>query len=350
MPDDIIQYWRRRYLHTIKVIIFIHSNFKPQTYIMKAVAVSAFRATPEVMELPKPEVRPGTLLVRVSAAGMNPFDWKMIDGILDGSVPHQFPMILGVDGAGIVEAVGEGVTRFQAGDRIYGQFIHNPIGEGSYAEYAIVPEKAAITHAPLSIPLETAAAVPTSGMTAQQLLERLGLQQGQTLLVIGATGGVGSFTVQLAAAQGLQVIATAAGTGAADRIRALGATEVIDYMKEPVADQVKALYPEGIDGLIDLMSRKEDFSAAAALVKPGGGALTTAFVADTEALQASGIKGGNFETKSTPASLDRLTELIDSSKLHVPVEIAISLEDAPAALANSRQGRAKGKTVIRIGE
>jgi NADPH:quinone reductase-like Zn-dependent oxidoreductase len=317
---------------------------------MKAVAVSAFRATPEVMELPKPEVRPGTLLIRVSAAGMNPFDWKMIDGILDGHVPHQFPLILGVDGAGIVEAVGEGVSRFKPGDRIYGQFIHNPIGEGSYAEYAIVPETAAITHAPSSIPLETAAAVPTSGMTAQQLLDHAGLQKGQTLLILGATGGVGSFAVQLAAAQGLHVIATAAGAGAADRMRALGAALVIDYVKEPVAAQVKAAYPDGIDGLIDLMSNKENFSTLAGLVKKGGSAWTTAFVADSEALKARGIKGGNFETKSTPASLDQLTALIDSSKLHVPVEIVVALEDAPEALAKSRLGRAKGKTVIRIAE
>lgn len=316
---------------------------------MKAVAVSAFRATPELMELPKPEVRPGTLLVRVSAAGMNPFDWKMIDGILDGHVPHQFPLILGVDGAGIVEAVGEGVSRFKTGDRIYGQFIHNPIGEGSYAEYAIVPENAAITHAPSSIQLEIAAAVPTSGMTAQQLLEHAGLQKGQTLLILGATGGVGSFAVQLAAAQGLQVIATAAGAGAADRMRALGASLVIDYVKEPVAAQVKAAYPDGIDGLIDLMSNKENFSTLAGLVKEGGSAWTTAFVADSEALKARGIKGGNFETKSNTASLDQLTALIDSSKLHVPIEIVVALEDAPAALAQSRQGRAKGKTVIRIG-
>ncbi|HEY1167247.1 MAG TPA: NADP-dependent oxidoreductase [Chitinophaga sp.] len=316
---------------------------------MKAVAISAFRDTPAIMDLPKPQPRPGTLLIRVSAAGMNPFDWKMIDGILDGHMPHQFPMIIGVDGAGVVDAVGEGVTRFKPGDKIFGQFIHSPIGEGSYAEYAIVPEKAAISHAPSSIPLETAAAVPTSGMTAQQLLEHAGLQKGQTLLIVGATGGVGSYAVQMAAAAGLNVIATAGSTAAAARIQALGATAVIDYKKAAIAEQVKAAYPNGIDGLIDLMSNKEDFNAHIALVKEGGPAFTTAFVADDDALKARHLKGGNFETKSTPASLDKLTALIDTGKLKVPVETIISLEEVPAALAQSRQGRGKGKTVIKIG-
>jgi NADPH:quinone reductase-like Zn-dependent oxidoreductase len=315
---------------------------------MKAIAVSEFRATPQVTELPKPQLRAGTLLIRVSAAGMNPFDWKMIDGILDGHMPHQFPLVVGVDGAGVVEAVGEGVTRFKAGDRVYGQFIHSPIGEGSYAEYAIVPEKAAITHAPSSIPLETAAAVPTSGMTAWQLLEQLALQPGQTLLIVGATGGVGSFATQMAAAQGLHVIATAGNTESEARIRKLGAAAIVDYNKAPVAGQVKAAYPNGIDGLIDLMSNKEDFSALTALVKEGGGAFTTAFVADSDALKARRLKGGNFETKSSPASLDQLAQLIDAGKLQVPVETVISLEEVPAAIAKSRQGRGKGKTIIKI--
>jgi NADPH:quinone reductase-like Zn-dependent oxidoreductase len=315
---------------------------------MKAVAISAFRATPAITDLPKPQLRPGMLLIRVSAAGMNPFDWKMIDGILDGHMPHQFPMIVGVDGAGVVEAVGEGVTRFKAGDKIFGQFIHSPIGEGSYAEYAIVPEKAAISYAPSSIPLETAAAVPTSGMTAQQLLEHAGLQKGQTLLIVGATGGVGSFAVQMAAAAGLNIIATAGSASAAARIQALGATVVIDYKKASVTEQVKAAYPNGIDGLIDLMSNKEGFNAHLALVKEGGAAFTTAFVADEDALKARHLKGGNFETKSTPASLDKLTALIDAGKLKVPVETIIALEEVPAALEQSRQGRGKGKTVIKI--
>jgi NADPH:quinone reductase-like Zn-dependent oxidoreductase len=315
---------------------------------MKAVAVSKFGATPEVMELPQPQVRPGTILVRVAAAGINPFDWKMIDGILDGHMPHNFPLIMGVDGAGTVTATGGGVSRFKTGDSIYGQFIHSPVGEGSYAEYAIVTESAAIAHAPKSIPLETAAAVPTAGMTALQLLEKLALKEGQTLLIVGATGGVGSFTTQLAALQGLKVIATVSDEEGAARMQVLGAATIINYKKAPTAEQVKKAYPDGIDGLIDVISNKETFNIHTALVKTGGAALTTAFVADNTALKAKNIRGGNFETQGNPASLDQLTRIIDSGKLKVPVENIISLEEAPAAIAQSRQLKSKGKTVIKI--
>jgi len=318
---------------------------------MKAVAVSKFKDIPVVMDLPKPVVRPGTVLVKVAAAGMNPFDWKMIDGIMnDGKMKHQFPLIMGVDGAGTIEEVGEGVTRFKVGDKIYGQFIHSPIGEGSYAEYAIVPEKSGITKAPTSISAVEAAAVPTSGMTAQQLLDKLDLQEGKTLLIVGATGGVGSFAVQLAAAQGIHVMATVSDEAGAERMKQLGAAETVNYKTASLTAQVKEKHPEGIDGLLDLISNEEGFEANLDLLKPGSGALTTTFVAKEEALKSRNLHGGNFETQGSAASLDTLTLIIDRGALSIPVENKIRLEDAPAAIALSRQAKAKGKTVIAFGD
>ncbi|NLR77694.1 NADP-dependent oxidoreductase [Chitinophaga eiseniae] len=315
---------------------------------MKAVAVSKFKDIPAVMDLPKPAVRPGTVLIKVAAAGINPFDWKMVDGIMDGAMPHQFPLIMGVDGAGTVEEVGEGVTRFKKGDKVYGQFIHAPIGEGSYAEYAIVPEKSGLTLAPSSLSAAEAAAVPTSGMTAQQMLDHLNLQEGDILLVVGATGGVGSFTVQLAKLQGIHVIATVGDDAAAERMKKLGATVTINYKAAPLAQQVKAKYPGGVDGLIDVASNGDGFTANLDLVRPGGGALTTMFVADEAALKARSIHGGNFETKGSAASLDTLSLIIDRGDLQVPVENKIRLEEVPDAIALSRQAKGKGKTVIII--
>lgn len=318
---------------------------------MKAVAVSKFKDIPVVMDLPKPAVRPGTVLVKVAAAGMNPFDWKMIDGIMDdGKMKHQFPLIMGVDGAGTIEEVGEGVTRFKVGDKIYGQFIHSPIGEGSYAEYAIVPEKSGITKAPTSVSAIEAAAVPTSGMTAQQMLDKLDLQEGNTLLIVGATGGVGSFAVQLAAVQGIHVIATVSDEAGAERMKKLGAAETINYKTASLTAQVKEKYPEGVDGLLDLISNDKGFEANLDLLKPGSGALTTTFVAKEEALKSRNLHGGNFETQGSAASLDTLTLIIDRGELTIPVENKIRLEDAPAAIAQSRQAKAKGKTVIAFGD
>jgi NADPH:quinone reductase-like Zn-dependent oxidoreductase len=315
---------------------------------MKAVAVPQFKAIPQVMELPQPTVKPGTILVRVSAAGINPFDWKLIDGILEGKMPHNFPMVLGVDGAGTVAEIGEGVTRFKVGDNIYGQFIHSPVGEGSYAEYVVVPEKAAISLAPKKVSLLEAAAMPTAGMTAQQLLERLGLKHEQTLLLVGATGGVGSFVVQLATMQGIYVIATVSSEEGAGRMKKLGAKETINYKKLSVEKEIKSRYPSGVDGLIDLVSPAPTFRAMTNLVACGGAALTTAFVSSPEILKARNLTGGNFETHGSPASLDTLTDAVNSGALIIPVEEVITMEGVPAAIEMSRQAKSKGKTVIKI--
>lgn len=317
---------------------------------MKAVSVPAFKAIPAISELPEPAVRAGAVKIRLAAAGLNPFDWKMVDGILKDHMPHVFPMILGVDGAGVVVETGEGVTRFKQGDRVYGQTLHEPVGEGSYAEYVIVPEDAAMAIAPSNIPLVEAAALPTSGMTAHQLLEKAGLQRGQTLLIVGATGGVGSFTVQLAAAKGLHVIGTASSEELAAQVKGYGAVEVILYKDSPVIDQMKSLYPAGVDGLIDLVSNKETFMKLTELVKENGVILTTMFTADKKKMEERGLKGGNFETQGTAASLDALRELAEDFTLTIPVDKKITLEEAPAAIADSREKKSKGKTIIVIDE
>lgn len=303
---------------------------------MKAVAVSQFKAAPEVMELPKPTLRPGSLIIRVAAGGMNPFDWKLTDGILEGKMPHNFPLIMGTDAAGTVEEVGEGVTRFKVGDHVYGQVIHAPVGEGAFAEYAIVPDTVIISRAPVKISLTEAASIPTAGMTAQQLLEKSGLKHEQTLLLIGGTGGVGSFLLQLARIQGIYVIATVSDDEGASRVKHLGARETINYKKLSVEQQVKDKFPDGVDALIDLASDAATFKTMSALVRKGGVSLTTTFVAD-----GNGI---NFETKSSVASLDMLTDAVDSGLLKVPLLEIITLEDVPL----QRQAKSKGKTVVKI--
>lgn len=313
---------------------------------MKAVAVSSFKAIPELTELPEPILKPGTVKIKLAAAGLNPFDWKLVDGILKDQMQHVFPLILGVDGAGVVEETGEGVTRFRKGDRVFGQMLHTPVGEGAYAEYVTVPEDAVITKAPQQISLVDAAAVPTAGMTAMQMLDTSNLQSGQTLLIVGATGGVGSFLIQLAAARGIHVIATASSPEKARLAKDYGAAEIIDYKIAPVEEQLSSLHPEGVDGLIDLVSNGDTFSKLSSIVKENGTALTTMFVAD----EKQQVKGGNFETKGTPASLDALSKMIDAGGLKIPVDRKISLDQAAAAIAESRQKKSKGKTIIVIDE
>lgn len=313
---------------------------------MKAVAVKAFKAIPQLMDVEEPAVKDGFIKIKIAAAGLNPFDWKTIDGILKDHMPHVFPLIIGADAAGIVVETGAGVTRFRTGDRVYGQVLHAPVGEGAYAEYVAVPETAPLAKAPENIPLADAAAAPTAGMTAIQLIAKTGLTAGQTLLLIGATGGVGSFAVQAAKLKGIRVIATVSSAAAAERIRSLGASETIDYKKAPVDEQ----FPGGADALIDLVSDAAGFEKMSALVKRGGAAFTTQFVADKTGLEEKGLHGGNFETKSTTASLDELRALIDGGKIVIPVDRRVSLAGAPAAIAESRERKSKGKTIILIDE
>ncbi|RFM33397.1 NADP-dependent oxidoreductase [Chitinophaga silvisoli] len=313
---------------------------------MKAITIPQFKASPELTEQPKPAVKTGSMLVRIVAAGINPFDAKMIDGILDGQMPHHFPMIPGVDAAGVVEETGEGVTQFKTGDHIYGQFLHAPVGEGTFAEYVVVPEKAALSLAPKNIPLKQAAAIPTAGMTALQMIEKSGLKHESILLVVGATGGVGSFLIQLAAMQGIYVIATVSDDQGASRVSEFGAKETINYKKLNVADIIRNKYPDGVDGLIDMVSSPDAFKVLTQYVKKGGVALTTAFVADEEDLKKKGLQGGNFELKGNRTLLDTLSDAVDNGALKVPVEREITLEETPAALAEIKKLNSKGKTIV----
>src|SRR3954452_13495482 len=129
---------------------------------MRAVVITDFGADPVLMDRPEPEPGPGEVLVRVHAAGINPFDWKVIDGALRGVVDHPFPIVMGSDGAGVVEAVGSGVDDYRPGDRVYGQFMKVALGRGSYAEQVIAPADGKLAFIPEALSFEVAAALPTA--------------------------------------------------------------------------------------------------------------------------------------------------------------------------------------------
>ena len=308
---------------------------------MRAVAVAEFGATPALVELPRPTEGPGEILVRMTAAGMNPYDPKILDGILKGR-PHVFPLIAGVDGAGRVYAVGEGVTRFRPGDRIYGQFLRDPVGRGTYAEFAVVPESAPIARIPESLSGALAAAIPTSGMTAFDALGRLAVGPGASVAVVGASGGVGSFAVQLAAARGAKVIAVAR-PGAETRLRGLGAREVVDV--SGWVERVRAAHPQGLDALLDLMSDHAGFSSGLRLVKPGGRAATTVYAVDPDRVPA-GVTAIAIDLQPSVELLEGVTQAVVERGLAVPIRRTIPLEESVAVLAEIRAGRAVGKTVI----
>ena len=314
---------------------------------MRAVAVSRFRAPAQLMELPKPEPRAGELLVKVRAAGVNPFDAKIADGLFDGQRPHVFPLILGVDGAGTVADVGPGVTRFRVGDRVTGQFLHDPIGTGTYAEFAPVPEQLGVARIPDGMRFDQAAALPTAGMTALDSLDSLSLSEGHALLIVGASGGVGSFATEIAASMGIRVTALAR-RGSSERLRALGAGRVIDPADPEAVSVLRTEQPSGFDGMLDLMSDRVGFTRWLALVRRGGSAATTTYSADPEAGANAGVRAVNIDLQPTASLLGRLLRIVSDHRLGVPLERSVALPEAPAALAELKAGRGRGKVVVEI--
>ncbi|RMI41301.1 NADP-dependent oxidoreductase [Actinomadura harenae] len=299
------------------------------------------------MELDRPEPGPGEILVKLVAAGMNPFDWKVADGMLQGVVEARFPLILGQDGAGVVEAVGEGADRFRVGDQVYGSFGGIPRGLGSYAEFAVVPQDGPVATMPQKMVYSQAAAVPTASMTAYNLVEKTGVEDGRTVLVIGASGGVGQAVVQLAALKGGYVIATAS-PDMTETMLHLGADETVDYRAGDLFETVSEAHPDGVDVLIDLVDGERELDMLAGTVKKGGVVASTVGQANTAGLKKRGIKAYNFQNKASGELLAVLAELIDGGKLTVHVSREVDLAETPAAIAEAKRGGARGKTVIRL--
>ena len=302
---------------------------------MRAITVAGFGAEPEVTDRPVPEPGRGEVLVRLTAAGLNPFDWKVIDGVIKDV---SFPLIVGTDGAGTVERVGAEVTGFRPGDPVFGQFSKARQGGGSYAEFAVASHNA-VAIAPRTVALSEAAAVPTAGTTALNLVDRI--DGAGRLLVVGATGGVGTFVTQLASARGITVVATAS-PDKADLMRALGAAEIVDHRAGPIADQVDP----PVDAVIDLVSDTDDLRALLPVVRPGGIVLSPVFAVPEEGLP--GVEAANFSSAASAELLERLAREIDAGRVRVVIGDTVTLSQAPEALARSRAGRARGKTVIVI--
>ena len=324
---------------------------------MRAVIVRKYGEAPVVAEVPTPQPGPGQVLIKLKAAGMNPMDRTLATGQWR-PMPATFPMVSGVDGAGVVDAVGEGTMRFSPGDDVFGQLLIAPLGSaGTYAEYVAVTEAAPLSLVPEGMDLVEAAALPTGGMTGMSLVDRvLGPLAGKILLIVGAGGGVGSFATQFAVNAGAHVIANVRQE-AADRMHEYGAAETIDHTLTPLAAAVRESHPDGIDALLDLASVPDAFAKLVALVRPGGTAVSTTFAADTAFPNSTGVKELNFalhhfdkagiDSSGTSSELlDRVAESVSTGRIVFPPICRIPLDQAPAVLTIADRWPTEGKTVI----
>ncbi|MGY5007082.1 NADP-dependent oxidoreductase [Streptomyces sp. 900105755] len=287
-------------------------------------------------ELDRPVPGPGELLIAVRAAGVNPVDWKLRGGFRrPGEGEARFPVVLGSEAAGVVEETGEGVTGFSAGDEVFG----NTSG-GAFAEYALLT--ASVTaHKPAALSFADAATLPVAAATAYDGVRQLDLPEGATLLVTGAGGGVGAAVLQIAHAWGLRVIGVAS-EAKKDLVESLGAVHVASG--PDLADRVRAVAPDGVDGVYDLVGG-EVLAEAAGLLADRTKLITAGAAPETVAA----LGGSRVARARTAAVLDEVAELVVAGELDPHVSQTFPLDRADEALRAVEEGHALGKIVIEVG-
>ena len=280
-----------------------------------------------------PTAASGQVIVRVRAAGINALDWKIRDGWLKNDFPLPLPATLGVELAGEVIEVGQDVNGFAIGDRVMG-----PVsGLGAYADFVGIASNT-LVRIPASLTAERAAAIPVGALTAWQALFEAGkLKRGQTVLIHGAAGGVGSFTVQFARRAGARVIATAQGINAG-YLRGLGADEVIDYRASSFWERTK-----DIDLVLDLVGGAALANSWQVLADTGRIVSTAA--PDIAAQTPPGKRGIWFQMRPDAAQLAEIVGLVDQGTVKVEVSEVAGLSDATAAIERTKTGHGPGKAV-----
>src|SRR4051812_30940670 len=309
---------------------------------MKAISLDSFETPLRLRDdLPEPTPAAGEVLVRVRASSANPADNSIASGMLEQmGVEYEFPVVLGRDYAGVVEQVGAGVERYAVGDEVFGFLLHaNPTAhDGTWAELIAVPEEMSIADAPDGVDVAAAGAAPLAGITALTSIDALELAGGESLLIVGASGGVGSLAVQLAARAGATVVAPALPEDG-DYLRELGVTELLPRDDE-LAAAARERHPDGFDAVLDLVNYAPDVPAS--LAKEGGR------VASPTGAAGEGPGRTLIMAAPTPENLQRLARLLAEGTLRVPVHATYPLAEAPDALNALATSHTRGKLAVSV--
>jgi NADPH:quinone reductase-like Zn-dependent oxidoreductase len=308
---------------------------------MQAVAISEFNADPAVVDVDARQPGDGEVLVDVEFASVNGMDLMKANGMMASMMPHEFPVTLGCDFAGTIVAVGDGVTELAVGDDVFGlQLPMTLLRDGTFAEQTVVPAFE-VAKRPEGLDAKTAAALALAGSAAKIAVDNTAPQAGETVLIAGATGGVGSLALQMVKQRGATVIATAI-PDQAGFVRDLGADEVVDYTGD-LAAQVRALRPDGIDAAIHLAG---DPMLVAVLVRKGGRIVSTLGVGP-DAVQDLGLDANPVVTIPNPELLPSIANPAARGDLRVPITATYGLDDVGQAFRDFGAG-ALGKLVIRV--
>jgi len=316
----------------------------PQT--MKAAAIDRFGppSALTVHELPVPTPGAREVLIAVDTAGIGRWDASIRDGSWRKPGRPRFPLIPGVDGAGIVVAKGARVRGYRLGDRVCAYEFGNPQG-GFYAQFAAA-EARHVCRVPEGLTLRDAGAVAVTGLTALQGIEALGLRPRHTVLIFGASGAVGTIAVQLAAQRGAHVIATASGATATRLVRSLGADQVIDARREVSIDRLRTLAPDGLDGVLafaggDGLERCLDF------VRPKGRVAYPNGV-EPEPMERRTFRVRAYDATANPREFVRLTRHLGNGRIRVPIAASYPLGKAGQAHRRLDRDHVLGRMVLAI--
>jgi NADPH2:quinone reductase len=314
---------------------------------MRAFAIDGFGQVGNIRDLPDPVPGEGEVLIQVRAAGVSTTDLAVMAGMLKDYLEHKFPLVPGIDASGVVQQVGPGVEGFREGDEVYG-FVQRPVmGLGTWAERVALPV-GGIERKPGSLSHEQAAVIAHGALTAAAVLDAAASGPGDRLVLLGATGGVGSYATQLATKAGVHVIAVTLGDYA-DYARSLGAAEVIDYSGTQPVEAVRERYPNGIDALIDLVGIPALSSGFAELVHPGGRVVSAIMPPDVEGLAARGVQGILANRMLAEHRFPEIAARIAEGEIRIPALQTFSFEDVGAALELQATRHVKGKLAIAMG-
>lgn len=291
--------------------------------------------------LEKPEPGEGEVLVRVQSAGVNPVDAAVARGMLDKMIPAQFPAVPGWDVAGEVEERGHAARRFDIGDEVYAYARRPVVQHGTFAEYVALPE-CYLAHRPQEISVEEAGGIPLVGLTAYQALFQYGdLQEDHTLLILGASGGVGTLAIQLAKSAGATVIGVASDENE-DYMKDLGADYTIDYKAGDVGETVRSVAPEGVDFIFHC-SRGNSLDQSIDTLKSGGQLIS---ITNSQPDVPDDISFQYVFVEPNASQLQHIQELADKGKISVPIFTTFDLEEVGTALQEIESLHTRGKTVI----
>lgn len=324
---------------------------------MKAYLLTGFGEDPVFRDVKDPEPGDGEIRIAVHGSSVNPVDHLVRTGFFRMAQDYQFPAIFGRDVSGVVDAIGPGVTRYRVGDPVFGFVKRVHIGNGTFAEKVVVPEDMFVSRAPGTIPLAIAGTLGLSGITALECVEGVPSGPGDVVVVNGATGGLGTFSVQIAKARGAVVIATARSAAGADVVRSLGADHVVDPRQGDLVELVRDVVPDGASGFVDLVKHSdplvmgdaedgkyEEFARLCRGILRPGGAATSVTNGGSDLM--GDVSYTNVHSTPSPESLARLASMVDSGLVVPVVDTTFAFDDISQAFDQLLGGGNLGKVAL----